>query len=205
MKKISVMGIAIMYLSMGVVLAVVKFTDVKVEHWAYEFIEKMQYSNVINGYPDNTFQPDVKVKTGEFIKMVSMTLWPNFKYEAPKNGLHWAMPYVNSLNRVALKSSEYDGAKLEKNISRGEAVKILSKAFIAERDFREVPYHIDQNQTYIQKYQDLKSIKDDELKSALNICTQYGLITGFEDDTFRAEESLTRAQAAKIMCLLVEN
>ena len=183
----------------------VSFKDVSDSHWAYSYIVQMQIEKVINGYPDGSFKPEDTVKTGEFIKMASMILWPNFHYEMPTDGSHWAMPYVNSLNHIALKSKEYDAQRLERKITRGEATIILSKVFLQERIFQNRPYKIEEGDSYLQRYTDISSITDSNLRTALNICTQYGLMNGFEDNSFRANEFLTRAQAAKLMVVLEHN
>ncbi len=47
-----------------------EFSDVGTEHWAYEYINKAQNTNIINGYGDSTFKPENRVTYNEFIKML---------------------------------------------------------------------------------------------------------------------------------------
>ncbi len=47
-----------------------EFSDVGTEHWAYEYINKAQDINIINGYGDSTFKPENSVTYNEFIKML---------------------------------------------------------------------------------------------------------------------------------------
>ena len=47
-----------------------EFSDVGTEHWAYEYINKAQNINIINGYGDSTFKPGNSVTYNEFIKML---------------------------------------------------------------------------------------------------------------------------------------
>ena len=68
MSKKLWMMMVVCFCMMSMIWAKVIFSDVSVEHWAYGFIEKMQNSNVINGYPDNTFQPEARVKNGRVYK-----------------------------------------------------------------------------------------------------------------------------------------
>ena len=47
-----------------------KFSDVDTNHWAYDYINKAQNINIINGYGDSTFKPENTVTYNEFIKML---------------------------------------------------------------------------------------------------------------------------------------
>ena len=183
------------------VLAAVPFTDVNESHWAYEYIDKMQILGVINGYPDGTFKPDDKVKTSEYMKMASMITWPKFNYQAPTDGSHWSIPYLKSLPyTTTVYGVYYDDARLEKVLTRGEAAILLSNGYQFYRIIHEKPITIDNDEAkYISKYSDIDENTDPKLRTALSICTQFELINGFEDSTFRPDESLTRAQVAKLM------
>ncbi len=47
-----------------------QFSDVDTNHWAYDYINKAQDINIINGYGDSTFKPENTVTYNEFIKML---------------------------------------------------------------------------------------------------------------------------------------
>ncbi len=204
MKKVAVCTILIMTILMAS-SAFAAFTDVSQSHWAYDYVDKIQGSNIINGYPDGTFKPDNMVKACELIKMTTLITWKNFKYpETLEEGEHWAMPYVRALERVSYKEGDYDSTeKLENPINRGEAVKIISKGFIRRRILAGIGGKYDSDQKYIDQMWDIRNSDDEELKKAVNICVQFGIINGFEDGTFRPDDTLTRAQVAKIMYVII--
>lgn len=206
MKKFLVVFLLIVSMLMASVsFAAVPFSDVNKNHWAYDYIDKMQARSVINGYPDGTFKPDDKVKTCEYIKMASMITWPKFNYKAPTDGTHWAMPYVRSLPYCEMKYGVYyDYERLEKELTRGEAAILLGNGFKYYRENKKNPILIEEgDEKYLEKYTDIDSNTYYKLRDALVICTKYDLINGFEDNTFRPEESLTRAQVAKLMYGLI--
>lgn len=198
-KKIIGLIMVITTLLCSCVFAANIFKDVSENHWAKEHINKAQELNIINGYTDGTFKPENQVKTGEFIKMVAMALWPDYYYTAPEIGEHWATPYVNSLNRIILVKNEYPVERLERVITRVEAARLLCMLY-ANKNGMEV---LDNKEEYIQNFVDASSITDNVYRMAIDECVKFGLINGFEDNTFRPLEGLTRAQAAKILCLAV--
>ena len=48
------------------------------------------------------------------------------------------------------------------------------------------------------------SVIEDYAKEAVYQLTAQGIINGFEDGSFRPDDTATRAQAAKMICLLTE-
>lgn len=49
------------------------FIDVK-DHWAHDYIVTARHSNIISGYPNSTFQPDMHVTRAETAKIISEAL-----------------------------------------------------------------------------------------------------------------------------------
>ncbi len=52
----------------------INFSDIGPGHWAYTEIRELSEQNIISGYPDETFKPDVLVNRAEFTSMVIKTL-----------------------------------------------------------------------------------------------------------------------------------
>lgn len=199
MKKIVSLSLIItMLLSSSILFASNKFSDVNPNHWAVPYIYEARYYNIINGYPDGTFKPENKVKTGEFIKMVVSCRWkPDLSKELPV-GTHWVTPYAKLANNFLIYEPSYTYEKYETYITRAEAVKLIWKMYkIIHPDVK-----IDKTEQYIKNCPDQNLIEDAETRRYFNACIQYGLISGFEDGTLRPNETLTRAQAAKLLCLV---
>lgn len=49
------------------------FSDLPAEHWAEKEILSLTEANVLNGYPDGTFQPERQISRAEFAKIVALT------------------------------------------------------------------------------------------------------------------------------------
>ena len=175
------------------------FTDVPYDHWATQYIYEAQMKGVINGYPDGTFAPEANVAVGEFIKMVATTYYKEFKYVAPTDGSHWAMPYVSALHRVVLNEENYDYATLERTITRAEAARLLSVLYVRTHNAQ-----LDTSLSSVSNFADEAEITDATDRLAIDNCVKFGLINGHaEDNTFRPLEGLTRCQAAKILMLTI--
>lgn len=175
------------------------FPDVADTHWAISYIESMKSSNIINGYEDGTFQPEKQVKTGEFIKMLSVMYWyGQYQYKTPREQDHWALPYAYSINYSIIYAPDYNFQKLESYITRAEAVELIYMYMIRRKEGLES----DRTESFIKKYTDELMITDEVQRLAINVCTQYGIIEGFEDGSFGGEQTLTRAQATKLLHLV---
>lgn len=200
-KKISILIIACLMLLGSISFAgdFIFFTDVPSDHWALQFIYDAQNLGIINGYEDKTFRPEQNVAVGEFIKMVATAYYPNMKYTAPAEGMHWSWPYVEAIDRVILNKYNYDFDTLERTITRAEAARILCVYYMETHSSEE----LDTSLTLVSSFADEATITDRLDRIAVDNCVRFGLINGHaEDNTFRPLEGLTRCQAAKILCLV---
>lgn len=181
------------------VFAMEIFNDVSSTHWALSYIYRAQYENIINGYGDGTFKPENQVKTGEFIKMVAMALYPRYEVKSFKDREHWSTQYVELLDRRVLMARDYDDARLERVITRAEAARILCMLYVSYNSNAK----LDMKLEYINNFTDASLITQEADKIAIDDCVRFGLINGFEDGSFKPNDGLTRAQAAKILCLAI--
>lgn len=179
------------------------FPDVSDSHWANFYISAMKYYNIINGYEDGTFKPDNEVKTGEFIKMICMTIWPEFKYNLAEDAEHWSKPYVFALHNIILYRWDYGPTRVERVITRAEAAVLLC-SFVKVMNTDEYYTKLDTTGSYIKNMKDESLVTDEETRIAIDNCIRFGLINGFEDGTFRPNDSLTRAQASKLIYTAIQ-
>ena len=176
------------------------FSDFSLDHWAAFYIYRAQDSGIINGYPDGTFKPENKVKTGEFIKLVVSCRWePNLEKELPE-GAHWVTPYAKLANNFLIYEPSYTYEMYETNITRADAAVLIGKMYRILHPGIE----IDTTENFIKECPDESLITNEDTRYFINLCMQYGLINGFEDGTLRPNDTLTRAQAAKLIYLVRE-
>ena len=175
------------------------FSDVPDDHWAANYISSMKNANIINGYGDGTFLPNKEVKTGEFIKMLAMTIWPDFHYASPQEGVHWSTVFARSLNDIILDVDDYDNERLERVITRVEAAELICR-FAQIAHLQDERYtKLDKTGSYITIFKDEAEIVGERERLYVDNCVRLGLISGFDDGTFKPQNGLTRAQAAKII------
>ena len=126
--KLIILTSVLTFATTSIVMA--KFDDVK-ENSVYEkAINSLSEKGILNGYPDNTFKPDGKIKRGEFAKLLSfmnnLKVNEGNKKEFEDIAGHWAKSYIEvAASNNLLKGYEDNSFKPEKQITYGEVATIL--------------------------------------------------------------------------------
>lgn len=169
-------------------------------HWAKDYIENLTMEGVIAGNSDGNFNPDSYVTREQFLKMLSICAsrdaeTRNLMENPPKDevGTHspfadvstdrWSCYYIQEAYGTIIFTDEY-GENFEpvKDITREEAAIWMSRAL--------------QLTSATPSFTDNVLIGNPDMVGA---AAAAGLITGFEDGSFRPGEPLTRAQAAVML------
>ena len=154
------------------------FSDTQT-HWAKEYIEWGAYEEILNGYEDNTFRPDENVKVNEFLKIMVEAS----RYKKEHVGNRWPDWYIATAKKYNwIDENQFES--YEKNITRDEAVKIISKYI----NLKTV------NKSTIR----LKDLNKNNKENVLKLIS-LGVISGYEDNTFKGDKTITRAEAIKII------
>ena len=197
-KLISVILAAVMLLSMSAVsLAADKdypqsFWDLPKDHWAFDEVAELVERGVIAGYDDGSFKPDNTVTRAEWAKIMVLAAGVQATDSSVRfsdmNG-HWANPYVNAASQYL--ASYADGSFRPDQAAVREDVTV-SLVKLKGYDVDDVDY------SYLNSFTDVNSISND-LKRYVAVAVEKGLISGFEDNTFRGQATLTRAEAATLL------
>lgn len=169
-----------------------RFTDIA-GHWAEKYITEMADAGVINGMTETTFVPDAQVTRGQFVKLIVAAL--GLKEEGATD-VHWAMPYVNTAKANSLINAAIPVATkddLEKPITREEMASIV----VAAAKSKSVTIDPAAQNTF----GDAASISawaSEDVVGAVAL----GIVTGFEDGTFKPADGATRGQAATMLSRL---
>mgnify|MGYP001774530166 FL=1 len=152
----------------------------------------------ISGYEDGTFRPDstiTRAETAAIIARCSADFDENKMYSSnftDVSGDEWYANYVGYATEKGYISG-YDGGpfKADIDITRGELAVILSKYGSFDGDgicteFSDVP-----NDYYATGY--IKSLYDENI------------VSGYEDGTFKPDNSVTRAEAVTMMNKVLDN
>ena len=185
------------------------YTDVPENAWYTGYVNKISELKGFAGYEDNTFRPDNQITQEEFVKTV-VALTVGEQPEAtgentePKRSWKncwdsWAQPYLNKAMEMGLITEEdtdfrYNGLPC----TRGNMAKIATRAFeyLKEEDIADTS-------TYATKLKDYSDIPDKFKKYVLQAYGK-GIISGYDDGTFRDDGLLTRAEASSVLVRLID-
>lgn len=174
-----------------------KFRDIS-GHWAEGFITRAYNQNVVNGYPDGRFYPDRSVTRAEFVSMVNNAFGINIDYGP---AIFTDVTYDKWFYRAVATAvtAAYAGGFSDNTfrpntpITRQEAAVMLSNI---------LPNYKEKG--------NLKSFRDYRLIASWAapawekmIGRQY--FGAYTDGRLHPTDSLTRAQAAKILCDILNN
>ena len=166
------------------------FKDIR-GHWAEQYIETAVAQGIIKGYTDGRFLPDEKVSRAEFISMVNRALGNtatgNTRFNDVPSGA-WYYADVSKAVTAGFVSGFDDGTfRPNYKITRQEAAVMLARI---------IPTY--GYSTNLNRYGDYRSISD-WAYTAMSKVSGKGYISGYTDGKIHPLDSLTRAQAAKII------
>lgn len=177
------------------------YTDLKSTNWAYEAVNTMSQKGIVKGYNDGSFKPGNVVTYGEFIKMALVASTGedlgNASAVNTETGVkqNWAKSYYDkALELKYFGSTDIKEGQLNNQITRSHMALIISSIL---------------GGTKIDNYDKLQSsLKDvnSDTKYDYDIIKAYatGIITGYEDSTFKPEKTLTRAESATVIYRLID-
>ncbi len=195
MKKLLLILVSLSIVMSSVVLAS-SFSDLNVDHWAYENIMELTKRKVINGYPDGTFRPSNSVTYGEFIKLTICAYVPEDKI-INFEGSHWAEKYVNTAEFYEmLPTKSIRVEQLDEYITRSEMVKFLMTIdrWIYSYDFEivEMPFT------------DIDDLPNEYIEY-ISAAYKKGYIIGKPGGMFDGSENLSRAEMVTILSRIEGN
>jgi len=194
MRKIIALAILCMIIMAGAATVYgTEYTDVKSNHWAYEAVEAMSDQSIIKGYPNGSFLPSNTITYGEFIKMALIAGTGEDAGNA-KSG-HWASNYYDkALELNYFTVNDIPKALLGGPIPRGDMARIISSVL---------------GDMEIKNYNELQQGIEDvtyQTEHEYDITKSYaaGILTGYTDNTFRPDKTLSRAESATVIHRLVD-
>ncbi|HYE67240.1 MAG TPA: S-layer homology domain-containing protein [Anaerovoracaceae bacterium] len=194
MRKIIALTISCLIIMSGATIVYgTEYTDVKTNHWAHEAVEAMSDRSIIKGYPNGRFLPNNTITYGEFIKM-ALIAGTGSDVGNAKSG-HWASNYYDkALELKYFTAHDIDKSQLKFEITRAHMALILSSVL---------------GDVKVENYDEIqKGIKDItfQTKYEYDITKSYaaGILTGYTDNTFRPDKTLSRAESATVIHRLVD-
>lgn len=176
----------------------VKFKDVPRNNWAFEYIGEMQKRGIINGYPDGKYYPDNYVERCEFAKIMVgaaglRTGDASGEYFADVKYNDWFYEYVETAKEylTGYKSFGQNYFRPNNYALREDIAVALVK--LKGYDTK----NTDQNilQTMFSDYDSISASAKPYVATAVD----RGLVSGYDDGTFKGQDSITRAEAAAML------
>lgn len=181
----------------------INFDDLKGAQWAMRYIASLASKRVFEGYEDGTFKPDKSVSRIEAItaavrlmglreqaeSATEMATKLNFK-DADKIPA-WAVGYVAVALENDLFTESDDSVQPSKEADRLWATTLLVKALKLESEAKA------KMNTQL-TFKDAKQIPAGSV-GYVQVAIEKGLVDGFEDNTFRPNQNVTRAQLAALL------
>ncbi len=169
------------------------FSDVKDGHWASVFIEKLNSTEIINGYPDGTFKPQANVKVNEFITMTIKAL--GYRFESMSSD--WSKPYVDkAIELKIIQDKEFPNYNAQINREQMTSIVVNALSLSEYRPSSTMDLYI-RNETT-----DYHLIGDYYKQNVLD-SYKFGIVTGYSDKSFRPKGFSTRAEASAVLSKLL--
>lgn len=163
-----------------------KFNDYK-DSWAKNQIEEFLERSFIGGYPDGSFRPDNNITRAEFVKILNKVfgLANTSGVVFTDTKTHWAKNDID----IAVTNGVAEGVSPaqfmpDKPITREQAAKMIA----SYKGLKSSEH------TNLSKYSDANKVSS-WAKDYVESVIKTGYMTGYNDNTFRPTNNITRAEA----------
>lgn len=174
------------------------FSDVPKNYWAFQYISEMVERGILSGYPNGRFYPNNTITRAEFSKIMCLAANLNItnndeNYYADVSNADWFSPYVNA-GKYYLSGYISDGYRYFKpndNALRED----IAVALVKLKGYDTSLYDESILKTMFSDYQSISI----GARKYISVAVENGLISGYSDDTFRGQNTITRAEAATLL------
>jgi hypothetical protein len=164
------------------------FRDIA-RHWISGYIAEIFDRSIIFGYPDRTFRPNNKVTRGEFASMIIRT----FDIDPIEGSLfddtvdNWSESSINgAVGEGIITGYEDNTFRPNAPITREEMAVMISRALNIDEEV-------------VEEYFDDIDTASPWAQLSISRLGNRKILTGFPDGTFRPKDTLTRAEAVKVI------
>lgn len=173
------------------------YKDVSNNHWAYGYIKTLTDKKVVSGSGDGYFYPENSVTREEFLKMILSAANIQVSNEAVSfadvDGSAWYAPYVSTAYRMGIvKGIDENRFGIGENIQRQDMA-VMADRMLALMEKETEGTALD--------YKDKAEISDYAVSAVENLAA-LKIMNGDENQNFLPRASATRAESAKIVCVM---
>lgn len=172
------------------------FSDIS-GHWAEKFIALLHQKNIVTGYADGRFYPDQSLTRAEFVTMLARILPDNTVKEGiPFTDISktdWFYQAVTELSAAGIVQGRDQMFMPNDPITREELAAMVYRALGASGEAAESI-----------SFADAEDISEYAIE-AVNALAARGVLSGFEDGTMRPQRLTSRAEAAKLLSVVLSS
>ncbi len=177
------------------------FADVSRDSWASEYVELLVEKGVVAGDELGNYQPDRAVTREEFVKMVvaALGLQSSGTAQLPFTDVavnDWSYPYIAAAYEAGIISGTSDTTfGVGETMSRQDIAVVTARALDAAQ-VEALPV------TESIQFTDAADAADYAAQSIDQIA-RFGIVGGYPDGSFRPLDTITRAEAAKVLAQII--
>ncbi|MGE7811213.1 S-layer homology domain-containing protein [Lysinibacillus capsici] len=183
------------------------FKDVPKSHWAYESIKQVAEKGLVAGYSDGTYKPSAQVTRAEFATFLSRVFDGNDRTPSKFSDVgasHWANDAIQEGLAVGfIKASDFSNNRFEPNkaMTRGEMSRWLANGLAhANADYgKAIEEMANSSLTLIPIPEFYGGGVNKKDLPYIGVALGTGLLSGYEDFTFKPNGNTTRAEVATIL------
>lgn len=183
------------------------FKDVPKSHWAYESIKQVAEKGLVAGYSDGTYKPSAQVTRAEFATFLSRVFDGNDRTPSKFSDVgasHWANEAIQEGLAVGfIQASDFANNKFEPNkaMTRGEMSRWLANGLAhANADYgKAIEEMANSSLTLIPIPEFYGGGVNKKDLPYIGVVLGTGLLSGYEDFTFKPNGNTTRAEVATIL------
>jgi murein DD-endopeptidase / murein LD-carboxypeptidase len=160
-----------------------KFRDVQSSLWVYPAVSKLAEENVAVGYENSYYKPNTFIKRAEVAGLMAQAFDLKMNDRSTRfndiSSSHWAVGVTNAMNKEGIFEGSNNSFRPDEYLTRGQMAAILTRAF-------------DLNGSSSKQFKDVPA--NHWAHSYVNKLAASGITTGYEDNTFKPQNYVTRAQ-----------
>jgi methionine-rich copper-binding protein CopC len=171
----------------------VVFSDVPGSAWYTTYVNRLASLKILGGYSNGTFGPGKKITRAEFCKALVLAMgWQlhnpttaSFN-DVPKG--NWAYTYVETARyKGVIKDNHANKFRPNEFVTRAEIARMASAALNLSADSTA-----------------LLDTKGHWARNQIGGCVKAGIISGYPNKTFKPDSPTTRAEACKIISIMMD-
>lgn len=174
------------------------FSDVPTDHWAFTYIAELTSRGAISGYPDGLFRPNRLVTREEFARIMvgAAGLTPAAVTQSSFADVpadYWASPFIEAARSYM--TAYKNGSQYQFKPTAGALREDIAVAIVKLKGYDTRLADLSMLQAM---FTDVDSISA-SAQPYVAIAVENSLISGYPNETFRAQDTISRAEAASIL------